>query len=125
MTIQDAYQFLFGTALIWFGVLLLFMLIRSIIGPRITDRLLSINMIGTMISCCILILSSMLEEDYLVDIALLYAMISFVSVLILTRIYTPKHPGRGKYYEEESEEIRKENRPKDQMESRTVEGGGM
>ena len=83
MSIENAYRILFSAALIWFSILILAMLIRSIIGPRITDRLLAINMIGTMVICCIAILSRMLKESYLTDVALIYAMISFISVLIL------------------------------------------
>ncbi len=50
MSIETAYQILFSFALIWLSVLILAMLIRSIHGPRITDRILSINMIGTLAS---------------------------------------------------------------------------
>ena len=90
--------------LIWFAGLLTVTLIRAIIGPRITDRVLSINMIGTMVICCIAVLSVMLKESYLVDVALIYAMISFVSVLILITIYLPDRKLRGRF-SEESEEI--------------------
>ena len=90
MSIETAYQIFFSVALIWFALLILAMLIRSILGPRITDRLLCINMIQTMVICCITILSRMLNESYLTDVALIYAMISFISVLILAAIYIPK-----------------------------------
>ena len=40
----DAYAFLYNGALIVIGVLLLFCLIRAIRGPRIADRVISINM---------------------------------------------------------------------------------
>ena len=108
MNIDTVYQIIYLTALIWFSLLILAMLIRSIIGPRITDRLLSINMIGTMVICCILILSRLLEESYLADVALIYAMISFVSVLILATVYIPSKPGRGKFAREAALEIKRE-----------------
>jgi hypothetical protein len=47
-----------------------------------------------MIICCIVILSRYLDEGYLVDVALIYAMISFVSVLIYASTYIPAKPGR-------------------------------
>ena len=56
MTIEQAYQILYGAALI---VLILFigaMVIRSIIGPRSTDRIMSVNMLGTMTICSIAVL---------------------------------------------------------------------
>ena len=48
------------------------MVIRSIIGPRSTDRILSVNMLGTMTICSIAILSVLLDEGYLADVALIY-----------------------------------------------------
>lgn len=119
MQIEEAYHILFGGSLIWLGILISAMLIRSVIGPRITDRLLSINMIGTMISCSILILSSMLNENYLADIALLYAMISFVSVLILTRNYIPGKPVRGKFYKDAVREMAAERKESEQYKKET------
>ena len=94
MTIEAAYQTLYSGALLVFALLILLVLIRSAIGPRITDRILSINMIGTMVICSIAILSQLLEESYLCDVAMIYAMISFVSVLIFARTYIPAKPKR-------------------------------
>lgn len=94
MSIETAYNILYMGSLIIFALLIGVMLVRSVIGPRITDRILSVNMIGTMIICCIVILSRYLDEGYLVDVALIYAMISFVSVLIYASTYIPAKPGR-------------------------------
>ena len=87
MTVEQAYQYLFITALVVIGILIGVVLVRSIIGPRITDRILCINIIGTLVICSAAILSQMLREDYLVDIALIYAMLSFLTVLILATVY--------------------------------------
>lgn len=92
MTVETAYQYLFIGALIVIILLIGIMLIRSIIGPRITDRILCINMIGTLVVSGIAILSGFLMESWLIDVALIYAMISFVSVLIMASIYIPRRP---------------------------------
>ena len=92
--LDSAYRILFTSALIVFAVLIGIMLIRSVAGPRVTDRILSINMIGTMVICSTAILSQFLKEDYLVDVALIYALISFVSVLVFATVYIPSRPGR-------------------------------
>ena len=110
MDFENIYQIVFSIALIWFSLLILLMLVRSIIGPRITDRLLSINMIGTMVICCLTILSRVLKESYLVDVALIYAMISFVSVLILASVYIPTRGRRARFYENAREEIEREKK---------------
>ncbi len=102
MSIDKAYYILYMIVLCWFAVLITASLIRSIIGPRITDRVLAINMIGTMVICCIAVLSVMQKESYLVDVALIYAMVSFVSVLILVSVYLPAKKVRGEYGADES-----------------------
>lgn len=62
-------------------------LIRAIIGPRVSDRVVATNMIGTMVICVIAILSVTME-GYLADICLVYATISFLAVIVLTKLYT-------------------------------------
>lgn len=93
MTVELAYQYLFTGALTILAVLIGIILVRSIIGPRIIDRILCINMIGTLVICSIAILSQMLKESYLTDIAIIYAMLSFLTVLILASVYIRRlHP---------------------------------
>ena len=82
-----AYETLFTVTLVVLGVLLFPCLLRAIRGPRIADRVVGINMIGTIIIMMIAILSLMLEEGYLVDIAIIYAMLSFLAVVVLVKIY--------------------------------------
>lgn len=62
-------------------------LVRAIIGPRVTDRIVGINMIGTQVIILIALLATFKGEAYLLDICLIYAMISFLSVVVLTKIY--------------------------------------
>ena len=90
MSIESAYQYLYLSAAIVLGILIGVVLIRSVIGPRITDRILCINMIGTLVICVIAILALRQKEGYLVDISLIYAMISFLTVLILASVYIRK-----------------------------------
>ena len=87
MTVAQAYNLLYSVVLIAFALLIALAMIRSIRGPRITDRLIGVNMIGTMVIAVFFILTVLLEEDWLTDIALLYALISFVSVLIFATVY--------------------------------------
>ena len=62
MTIEQAYQTLYGGALIVLILMIGVMVIRSIIGPRSTDRIMSVNMLGTMTISSIAILSVLLDE---------------------------------------------------------------
>ena len=83
----EAYNLLFTIALAVLGVLLFLCLLRAILGPRIADRVVGINMIGTIIILMIAILALLLGEGYLVDIAIIYAMLSFLAVVVLAKIY--------------------------------------
>lgn len=69
------------------AVFTLLSFIRAVVGPRMADRVVAVNMIGTMIIVVIAIFSVTME-GYLADICLIYAMISFLAVVVLTKLYT-------------------------------------
>lgn len=87
MQIAQAYQMLWTGALIVLAVLTLACLIRSVIGPRIADRIVSINMISTMSLAMIAILTRVLGESYLADVALIYALLGFLAVVVLCKVF--------------------------------------
>ena len=99
----EAYNLLFTIALAVLGVLLFLCLLRAILGPRIADRVVGINMIGTIVIMMIAILALMLGEGYLVDIAIIYAMLSFLAVVVLAKIYIGVYLGRKAKEEDENE----------------------
>lgn len=61
-------------------------LFKAIIGPRLIDRIIAGNMIGVKIIAVIAMLAVLKEEWYLLDICLVYAMISFLAIVVLTMI---------------------------------------
>lgn len=61
--------------------------LRAIIGPRVADRIICINMVGTKIIIFICMIAGFLREDYLIDVALVYALINFISMVVLTYAY--------------------------------------
>ena len=83
----EAYNLLYTASLVVIGVLLLACLLRAIRGPRIADRVIAVNMMGTLIVIAICILSFMMAEGWLVDIAMIYTMLSFLAVVLLTKVY--------------------------------------
>lgn len=85
--LAGAYEILFTAALIFLAVVLVLCLIRAIIGPRVANRVVAVNMMGTIVMVIIAILTLMLQEGYLADICLIYAMISFLAVIVLTKVY--------------------------------------
>ena len=88
MELVQQYSALFYGILSVLALLLLLCLIRAVVGPRMADRLIAVNMMGTMVMVSIALLAVIKNQGYLVDICLIYAMISFLAVVVLTRIYT-------------------------------------
>lgn len=82
------YAGLLTGALLVLAVLIIISIIRSVLGPGISDRIIAVNMTGTMIIMMIAIFSVFLDENYLVDVCLIYAMISFLGVVVLCKVYT-------------------------------------
>ncbi|MCD8130764.1 MAG: monovalent cation/H+ antiporter complex subunit F [Lachnospiraceae bacterium] len=81
------HYFLIG-ALLLLIVLVLCSLIRSVRGPAVADRIVAVNMINTMVTVIIAVMAVILQEGYLMDICLIYAMIGFLAVVVLTKVYT-------------------------------------
>lgn len=94
--LEKAYGVFFTGILIVLAILVILCLVRAIIGPRVADRIVSVNMTGTMVIVMIAVLALMLEEGYLADICLIYAMISFLAVIVLVKVYM------GVYLEDKS-----------------------
>lgn len=88
MELMQSYSWIFMAALVFLAFLIILCLIRAIIGPTIADRVVAVNMMGTMVMVIIAILALLLSEGYLVDICLIYAMLSFLAVVVLTKVYT-------------------------------------
>ena len=96
------HPWIFISILIFLAMLLLFCLIRAIKGPTVADRVVAVNMMGTMVMVIIAMLAVYMGESYLLDICLIYAMISFLAVVVLTKVYS------GVYLEKLAKEKRRQ-----------------
>lgn len=103
MELIQRFDWIFHIVLVILAIMLLLCLLRAILGPTIADRLVAVNMMGTMVMVIISILALLMGEGYLVDICLIYAMISFLAVVVLTKVYT------GVYLEAKDKEKEGEN----------------
>ena len=104
MELIQEFEWLFFGILSVLAILLILCLIRAVIGPSIADRLVAVNMTGTIVMVIIGLLAVVKNEGYLVDICLIYAMISFLSVVVLSRIYTGSYLERKSTKQKEKEE---------------------
>jgi multicomponent Na+:H+ antiporter subunit F len=84
---QEAYQTLYTVVLVVLSLLTLLCLERAVRGPSISSRIIAINMICTLTLGMICVLALMLGEGYLADVALLYAMIGFLAIVVLCKVY--------------------------------------
>ena len=94
MDIALAYNTLYIVALIILALLLFACLLRAIAGPKVADRLVATNMMGTIVMVIIAILALMLCEGYLLDICIIYGMISFIAVVMLSKVYIGVHKAK-------------------------------
>ena len=70
---------------------LFFSLLRAIRGPRMADRILGINMTGSLTTAAIGVLAVFLDQSWLLDVCLIYCMISFLAVVVLAKISIASH----------------------------------
>ncbi len=83
------------------AVAIFFGLVRTIRGPRRPDRIMGINMIGSFTTALLAALSLFLSESWLLDVCLVYCLISFLAVVILSKIHISES-GDEKGAEEEN-----------------------
>ena len=70
---------------------LFFCMIRALRGPSIADRIVAMNVIGTIVILLICLLTYFLKEDFLIDVAILYALLNLLIVVILCRVMSARH----------------------------------
>jgi len=90
-TIDAAYRVLLWICTVFISLLLFACLILAIIGPRFTDRIVAINLICAKGIIMIAVFSYLQSDSSLLDIAVVYSMISFLVVVVLSKCYTTLH----------------------------------
>lgn len=100
---MDTFFEIYGTfatvILVILGIIAIFCLIKAIIGPTPADRIVAINMLGTLTMSMIAVLLVKLREGYLADICLIYALISFLAVIVLCKVYVGAYLAKKKVEE--------------------------
>ncbi|MEG1524545.1 MAG: monovalent cation/H+ antiporter complex subunit F [Clostridia bacterium] len=84
------------------SVMMLLALVRAAKGPRFTDRIVAVNLIGTMTIMIMCILSVYFQQAFLVDIAIVYALLSFISIIVLTRLVIVRRRAQEKREQQEA-----------------------
>ena len=74
-------------SIIFLAITISLCLLRGILGPRFTDRIVAVNIIGLKTVLMIAAISVLLEKPYLLDICLVYSIISFLTVAALNNSF--------------------------------------
>lgn len=76
-------------------VAMLLVLCRTVTGPTLYDRILGVNVFGTVTVLFIVIFGFLTERPEFLDIALLYALINFITTVAVLKFFEYGDLGRG------------------------------
>ncbi|MBO7179614.1 MAG: hypothetical protein J6V78_04675 [Clostridia bacterium] len=85
--LEQAYSILFISVLICLGIAAFVALIRSITGKTMINRFIGTNILSTITLIAICVLAILFKESYLPDIAIVFALLSCIAVMLLCKIY--------------------------------------
>ncbi|MDO4492567.1 MAG: monovalent cation/H+ antiporter complex subunit F [Clostridia bacterium] len=88
---MDRFRILLAGVLVCLVVFLVFAFLRAVRGPRMADRILGINMLGSLSTAAIAVLAVLLDQSWLLDVCLIYCMISFLAVVVLAKVSIASH----------------------------------
>ncbi len=74
------------------------LLLRAALGPTVFDRILAINTFGTATVLLIALFGFLTNRPEFMDIALLYALINFISTIAVLKLF--RHGSLGKNSDE-------------------------
>ncbi|MDK2907428.1 cation:proton antiporter [Petrotoga miotherma DSM 10691] len=72
------------------GIGVFFSVLRMIIGPEVTDRIVSLDTMNVMITGIIVLLSHIFKNEIYLDIAIVYGVLSFLETVVLSRYLEAK-----------------------------------
>jgi len=91
---------MFGAAAAAILVSMLLVLVRAFRGPTVFDRILAINSIGTLTVLLIAVHGYLTDRPEFLDLALVYALISFIGTIAAARFVRFQKYGRTDATEE-------------------------
>ncbi|WDE02667.1 monovalent cation/H+ antiporter complex subunit F [Thalassomonas actiniarum] len=75
-------------------IIMFLALLRAYIGPSLYDRILAANLFGTKTVLFIAVLGFLSGHSYFLDIAMLYALLNFVSIVGVLRFVEYQQPAQ-------------------------------
>jgi multicomponent Na+:H+ antiporter subunit F len=69
-------------------------LIRVVRGPTVWDRLMGMNLVTTKVITIIILFAYLSDTTYLLDFAIVYALMGFISTIFIARFLSERRLGR-------------------------------
>lgn len=82
---------IFLITIIVLGILILITCIRIIIGPTAPDRVVALDTMSTIVVGALIVLSAIFNSVTYIDIAIVYALLSFISTLYIAKYLSEKN----------------------------------
>ncbi|MEM8948096.1 MAG: monovalent cation/H+ antiporter complex subunit F [Pseudomonadota bacterium] len=76
---------MFGAACLAVLVIMAIVLARALLGPSVFDRILAVNLFGTLTVVLIALLGFLIDRPEFLDISLVYALINFIGTIAVTK----------------------------------------
>ena len=76
---------MFGAASLAVLVIMAIVLVRALLGPSVFDRILAVNLFGTLTVVLIALLGFLIDRPEFLDISLVYALINFIGTIAVTK----------------------------------------
>ena len=102
---ENAERILYVAVLICLGAGMFFSLFRAVRGPRPMDRVVGINMTNTLAMLCLAVCAFLLNENWLLDVCLIYGMISFLAVTVLSMLHIDSNADRKERKEADRDDL--------------------
>lgn len=73
------------SAAAFLGICILVALVRVLLGPTTPDRIVGLDTINTIVVVSMVVLGAAFKQVILIDVAIVYALLSFVSTLFIAK----------------------------------------
>ena len=77
------------------GLGILFTVIRMIAGPKLSDRVVSLDTFNMIVIGVIVVLAAVFESSLYLDIAIVYAILAFLETIVFSRYLEGKKDGNS------------------------------
>lgn len=76
-------------------------MVRALLGPSLYDRLLAVNSAGTKVVILIAAYGFLMDRPDFIDIAMLYALINYITTIAVLKFFEYGDLGSGSYQEDD------------------------